>query len=177
MPRGNIALQYVIQNNIRKVWWCFLMISCTFWRSRKNSLIHQNYLVALMDKKFEHFRRIVNILVYWWVANHLFLQNVSDFGILMGYKRRHSGFNIRSNRGLQLIHCEIQCKAMCTVPVLLSPYPSQLRWCLPGVGLCSHSNASWRGWQLCGQEVVDPGWYCQWKENKIYCHSSLVLEA
>ena len=28
-------LQYVIQNNCTKVWWCFLMISCTFWRSRK----------------------------------------------------------------------------------------------------------------------------------------------
>ena len=34
LPRGNIALQYVIQNNCSKVWWCFLMISCTFWRSR-----------------------------------------------------------------------------------------------------------------------------------------------
>ena len=34
LPLGNIALQYVIQNNCRKVWWCFLMISCTFWRSR-----------------------------------------------------------------------------------------------------------------------------------------------
>ena len=30
-----IALQYVIQNNYRKIWWCFLMISCIFWRSRK----------------------------------------------------------------------------------------------------------------------------------------------
>ena len=30
LPLGNIALQYVIQNNFRKVWWCFLMISCTF---------------------------------------------------------------------------------------------------------------------------------------------------
>ena len=30
LPLGNIALQYVIQNNCRKVWWCFLMISCTF---------------------------------------------------------------------------------------------------------------------------------------------------
>ena len=29
---------YVIQNNCRKVWWCFLMISCTFWRSRKKLL-------------------------------------------------------------------------------------------------------------------------------------------
>ena len=28
----------VTQNNCRKVWWCFLMISCTFWRSRKNLL-------------------------------------------------------------------------------------------------------------------------------------------
>ena len=28
-PRG------VIPNNCRKVWWCFLVISCTFWRSRK----------------------------------------------------------------------------------------------------------------------------------------------
>ena len=46
---GNIALQYVIQNNCRKVWWCFLMISCTFWRSRFFFCrIHQNYLVALM---------------------------------------------------------------------------------------------------------------------------------
>ena len=35
LPLGNIALQYVISNNCRKVWWCFLMISCTFWRSRK----------------------------------------------------------------------------------------------------------------------------------------------
>ena len=32
LPRGNIALQYIIQNNCRNVWWCFLMISCTFWR-------------------------------------------------------------------------------------------------------------------------------------------------
>ena len=29
-----IALQYAIQNNCRKVWRCFLMIFCTFWRSR-----------------------------------------------------------------------------------------------------------------------------------------------
>ena len=36
LPLGNIALQYVIPNNCRKVWWCFLIISCTFWRSRKN---------------------------------------------------------------------------------------------------------------------------------------------
>ena len=36
LPRGNIALQYVIQNSCRMVWWCYLMISCTFWRSRKN---------------------------------------------------------------------------------------------------------------------------------------------
>ena len=38
LPLGNIALQYVIQNNCRKVRWCFLMISCTFWRSRQNLL-------------------------------------------------------------------------------------------------------------------------------------------
>ena len=32
LPLGNIALhvQYAIQNNCRKVWRCFLMISCTF---------------------------------------------------------------------------------------------------------------------------------------------------
>ena len=36
--RGNIALQYVIQNNCRKVWWCFVMISCTFWGSRKKKV-------------------------------------------------------------------------------------------------------------------------------------------
>ena len=37
LPLGNIALQYmyVIPNNCRKVWWCFIKISCTFWRSRK----------------------------------------------------------------------------------------------------------------------------------------------
>ena len=29
-PLANIALQYVIQNHCQKVWWCFLMISCTF---------------------------------------------------------------------------------------------------------------------------------------------------
>ena len=33
-PQGNVALQYAIQNSCRKVWQCFLMISCTFWRSR-----------------------------------------------------------------------------------------------------------------------------------------------
>ena len=38
LPLGNIALQYVIQNNCRKVWWCFLMIFCTFWRSIKKKL-------------------------------------------------------------------------------------------------------------------------------------------
>ena len=38
MPLGNIALQHVIQNICTKVWWCFLMISCTFWRSRKKLL-------------------------------------------------------------------------------------------------------------------------------------------
>ena len=38
LPLGNIALQYVIQNNCRKIWLCFLMIFCTFWRSRKNLL-------------------------------------------------------------------------------------------------------------------------------------------
>ena len=55
--RGNFALQYVIQNNWRKIWWCFLMISCTFWRSRrrKNSWIHQNYLVALKVVSFVKF--------------------------------------------------------------------------------------------------------------------------
>ena len=36
LPLRNIALQYVIQNNCMNVWWCFLMISCTFWRSRKS---------------------------------------------------------------------------------------------------------------------------------------------
>ena len=35
LPLRNIALQYVIQNNCMNVWWCFLMISCTFWRSRQ----------------------------------------------------------------------------------------------------------------------------------------------
>ena len=30
LPRGNITLQYVIQNNCRKVWWRFLMISLHF---------------------------------------------------------------------------------------------------------------------------------------------------
>ena len=34
LPLRYIALQYVIQNNCMNVWWCFLMISCTFWRSR-----------------------------------------------------------------------------------------------------------------------------------------------
>ena len=29
----NMSFQTI---NWRKVWWCFLMISCTFWRSRKN---------------------------------------------------------------------------------------------------------------------------------------------
>ena len=38
LPLGNIALQCVIPNNCWKVWCCFLMISCTFWRSRKNLL-------------------------------------------------------------------------------------------------------------------------------------------
>ena len=48
LPLGNIALQYVIPNNCRKVWWCFLMNSCTFWRSRFFFFwIHQNYIVAL----------------------------------------------------------------------------------------------------------------------------------
>ena len=36
LPLGNIALQYVIQNKCRKV--CFLMMICTFWRSRKKLL-------------------------------------------------------------------------------------------------------------------------------------------
>ena len=35
---GNIALHYVIQNNCRKMWWCFLMISCTFWKSQQKNL-------------------------------------------------------------------------------------------------------------------------------------------
>ena len=38
LPLGNIALQYVIQNNCRKIWWCFLMIPCILWRSRKKFL-------------------------------------------------------------------------------------------------------------------------------------------
>ena len=47
-PLDNIALQYVISNICRKVWWCFLMIPCTLWRSRIfGGQIHQNYLVAL----------------------------------------------------------------------------------------------------------------------------------
>ena len=28
----------IIHNNYRKIWWCFLMIPCTFWRSRKKKL-------------------------------------------------------------------------------------------------------------------------------------------
>ena len=40
LPRDNIALQYVIQNNCRKVWWCFLMIFCTFWRSRRRKKLN-----------------------------------------------------------------------------------------------------------------------------------------
>ena len=35
---GNIALQYVIKNNCRKIWWCFLMIPFISWRSRKKFL-------------------------------------------------------------------------------------------------------------------------------------------
>ena len=31
-----LHLQHVIQNNCRWVWWCFLMVWSTFWRSRKN---------------------------------------------------------------------------------------------------------------------------------------------
>ena len=51
LPLGNIALQYyVIPNNSRKVWWCFLMISYTFWRSRFFSFefTKTTYLVALI---------------------------------------------------------------------------------------------------------------------------------
>ena len=48
LPQGNIALQYVIQNNYRKVWWCFLMISCTLKDQEKFGWIHLNYLVALI---------------------------------------------------------------------------------------------------------------------------------
>ena len=53
LPLGNIALQYmyVIQNNCRKVWWCFSNDSLHFLKiKKKNCRIHQNYLVALMDK-------------------------------------------------------------------------------------------------------------------------------
>ena len=56
LPRGNIALQYVIQNNCMNVWWCFLMISCTFWRSGKKLLNSPKLscgFKAIMKAKFE----------------------------------------------------------------------------------------------------------------------------
>ena len=53
LPLGNIALQYVIQNNCRKVWWCFAMISYTFWRSRKK-LLNSPKLSCGFNRGFEH---------------------------------------------------------------------------------------------------------------------------
>ena len=51
LPWGNIALQYDIQTNCRKVWWCFLMISSTFLKIKIFFCrIHQNYLVDLMSE-------------------------------------------------------------------------------------------------------------------------------
>ena len=43
-----LPLQYVIQNNCRKVWWCFpgciiLQLFCPYQVRRKNCLIHQHY--------------------------------------------------------------------------------------------------------------------------------------
>ena len=55
MPLGNIALQYVIQNNCRKVWWCFSYDFLHFHFleiKKKICQIHQNYLVALI--RFEY---------------------------------------------------------------------------------------------------------------------------
>ena len=51
LPLGNIALHYVIQNNCRKVWWCFFYDFLHFLKIKpKNNWIHQNYLVALGSK-------------------------------------------------------------------------------------------------------------------------------
>ena len=47
LPLGKLALQYVIQNNCRKVWLCFLMIFYISEDQEKICRIHQNYLVAL----------------------------------------------------------------------------------------------------------------------------------
>ena len=46
---------YVIPNNCRKVWWCFLMISCTFWRSRK-ILLNSPKLPCGFKSGMKHFR-------------------------------------------------------------------------------------------------------------------------
>ena len=50
LPLGNIALQYVIQNNCRKVWWCVSDEFLHFLKIKKKICrIHQNYLVALKE--------------------------------------------------------------------------------------------------------------------------------
>ena len=38
LPLGNIALQYVIQNNCRKVWWCFFDDFLYFLKIKKKNL-------------------------------------------------------------------------------------------------------------------------------------------
>ena len=78
---GNIALQYVIPNNFRKVWWCFLMISCTFWRWRKNlsnspklscgfKLLHRVYLPLLDTVCIHHSPNIQCNLIKHYIWLH-----------------------------------------------------------------------------------------------------------
>ena len=55
LPLGNLHYNMSFKTFCRKVWWCFLMNSCTFWRSRFFLLqIYQNYLVALTLMSFCH---------------------------------------------------------------------------------------------------------------------------
>ena len=67
MPLWNIALQYVIQQNCMNIWWCFLMISCTFWRSRKNVWNSPKLSCGFnIDCK-----RCINFQVYKIIRSHL----------------------------------------------------------------------------------------------------------
>ena len=79
LPQGNIALQYVIPNKCRKVWWCFLNFLHFLKIKNTSCRIHQNCLVAskrqiriqiwqLRPKKKFHWntQHVTNYIIITW---------------------------------------------------------------------------------------------------------------
>ena len=103
LPLGNIALQYIIPNNCRKVWWCFLMISCTFWRSRKH-LSNSPKLSCGFHFDAVDFNecRSKEMIIFFW---HLFTVYVNEPGLTF-IQWQHHDFELGGGgRGPQWGQC------------------------------------------------------------------------